>query len=66
MKKFLIIAFLFLIIPFPECDIDGDGTITVLDARKLVLLCTCPSCLSPIKIILKEDSYEQSEERVYI
>ena len=27
-----------------ECDIDGDGTITVLDARKLVLLCTRPRC----------------------
>ncbi|MDM8522467.1 SBBP repeat-containing protein [Desulfococcaceae bacterium HSG8] len=27
-----------------ECDIDGDGTITVLDARKLVLLCDCPEC----------------------
>lgn len=29
----------------PECDIDGDGKITVLDARKLVLMCTCPNCL---------------------
>ena len=28
----------------PECDIDGDGIITVLDARKLVLLCTRPRC----------------------
>jgi len=28
----------------PECDIDGDGVITVLDARKLVLLCTRPRC----------------------
>jgi len=28
----------------PKCDIDGDGTITVLDARKLVLLCTRPMC----------------------
>jgi len=28
----------------PECDIDGDGKITVLDARKLVLLCTRPRC----------------------
>ena len=27
-----------------ECDLDGDGTITVLDARKLVLLCTRPRC----------------------
>jgi hypothetical protein len=27
-----------------ECDIDGDGTITVLDARKLVLLCTRTRC----------------------
>jgi hypothetical protein len=30
---------------FPAADIDGDGTITVLDARKLVRLCTCPRCL---------------------
>ena len=29
----------------PECDIDGDGTITVLDARKLMLMCTCPRCI---------------------
>jgi len=28
----------------PKCDLDGDGTITVLDARKLVLLCTRPGC----------------------
>ena len=28
----------------PECDLDGDGVITVLDARKLVLLCTRPRC----------------------
>ena len=28
----------------PECDLDGDGTITVLDARKLVLLCTRARC----------------------
>jgi len=28
----------------PECDLDGDGIITVLDARKLVLLCTRPGC----------------------
>jgi len=26
------------------CDLDGDGVITVLDARKLVLLCTRPRC----------------------
>ncbi len=26
----------------PECDIDGDGIITVLDARKITLLFTCP------------------------
>ena len=30
----------------PECDLDGDGMITALDARKLVLLCTCPRCVS--------------------
>lgn len=29
----------------PECDLDGDGMITALDARKLVLLCTCPRCV---------------------
>ena len=28
----------------PECDLDGDGVITVLDARKLVLMCTRPRC----------------------
>ena len=29
----------------PACDLDKDGTITVLDARKCVLLCTCPRCV---------------------
>jgi len=28
-------------------DLDGDGMITVLDARKLVLLCTLPRCATP-------------------
>lgn len=28
----------------PDCDIDGDGTITALDARKLVTMCTRPRC----------------------
>ena len=28
----------------PQCDLDGDSVITVLDARKLVLLCTRPRC----------------------
>ena len=31
---------------FPEADLDGDGIITVLDARKLILQCTCPQCAS--------------------
>jgi PKD repeat protein len=31
----------------PECDLYGDGMITALDARKLVLLCTCPRCVCP-------------------
>ena len=31
----------------PECDIDGDGTITGLDARKLVIMCTCSRCVCP-------------------
>ena len=31
----------------PEADIDGDGTITVLDARKLMLICDCPRCFCP-------------------
>jgi VCBS repeat-containing protein len=31
----------------PECDLDGDGMITALDARKLFLLCTCPRCVCP-------------------
>ncbi len=29
----------------PECDLDGDGKITVLDARKVILMCTCPRCV---------------------
>ena len=29
---------------YPECDLDNDGVITVLDARKLVLMCTRPRC----------------------
>jgi hypothetical protein len=28
----------------PGCDLDGDGTITALDSRKLVLLCTRSRC----------------------
>jgi len=28
----------------PSCDLDGDGVITSLDARKVVLLCTRPYC----------------------
>ncbi|NWH06808.1 thrombospondin type 3 repeat-containing protein [Desulfobacter latus] len=32
---------------FPDADIDGDGTITVLDARKLMLMCDCPRCVCP-------------------
>ena len=31
----------------PECDLDGDGVITGLDARKAVLLCTLPGCAVP-------------------
>jgi hypothetical protein len=31
----------------PECDLDADGTITALDARKLVTMCTCPGCVCP-------------------
>lgn len=30
----------------PECDIDGDGTITILDARKLTTMCTYSRCAS--------------------
>ncbi len=30
----------------PQCDLDGDGVVTVLDARKLVLLCTRPRCVT--------------------
>jgi len=30
----------------PECDMDGDGRITVMDARKIVLRCTYPRCMS--------------------
>jgi hypothetical protein len=32
---------------FPEGDIDGDGVITVLDVRKLMMMCTCPRCVCP-------------------
>jgi hypothetical protein len=28
-----------------ECDLDGDGRITVMDARKLLRMCDCPRCL---------------------
>lgn len=31
----------------PACDLDRDGVITVLDARKSATLCTCPRCLCP-------------------
>lgn len=31
---------------YPECDIDGNGTITILDSRKLVTMCTYPKCAS--------------------
>ena len=31
---------------YPECDLDGDGKITVLDARKLTTLCTYTNCAS--------------------
>lgn len=30
----------------PACDIDGDGFITIFDARKLVGMCTYPRCIS--------------------
>jgi hypothetical protein len=30
-----------------RCDLDGDGMITALDARKLQLLCTRPRCATP-------------------
>ncbi len=30
----------------PDCDIDGDNTITVLDARMLIMMCTYPRCAS--------------------
>jgi len=29
----------------PACDLDGDGMITVLDARQCILKCTCPRCV---------------------
>jgi hypothetical protein len=31
----------------PACDLDGDGTITVLDARQLIGMCTCSRCVCP-------------------
>lgn len=30
-----------------ECDLDNDGTITALDSRRLMLLCTRPRCALP-------------------
>lgn len=32
---------------YPECDLNGDGTITIKDARKLVTICTCSKCVCP-------------------
>lgn len=32
----------------PGADFDGDGRITVLDARRLTLICTLPNCASPV------------------
>lgn len=29
---------------YPKCDIDGDGTITILDMRTLMGMCTYPKC----------------------
>lgn len=31
----------------PGADFDGDGRITVLDARRLTLICTLPNCATP-------------------
>lgn len=31
----------------PECDLDKDGKITVLDAKKLMNMCNCPQCVCP-------------------
>ena len=35
------------LIECPECDLNGDGLITVLDARKLVTICTNANCECP-------------------
>jgi len=35
------------LIECPECDLDGDDRITILDARKLVTLCTNANCECP-------------------
>jgi hypothetical protein len=32
---------------FPEGDINGDGTINILDMRTLIGMCTCPDCECP-------------------
>lgn len=32
---------------YPEGDIDNDGTITILDMRTLMGMCTCPACVCP-------------------
>lgn len=29
----------------PSCDLDGDGMITGLDARKVIINCTCFRCI---------------------
>jgi hypothetical protein len=31
----------------PACDLDGDGRITVLDARQAVVVCNLPRCTRP-------------------
>jgi hypothetical protein len=31
----------------PQCDIDFDGRVTILDMRKLLLMCTCSLCVCP-------------------
>jgi hypothetical protein len=31
----------------PKCDLDNDGKISVLDAKKLMNMCNCPNCICP-------------------
>ncbi len=50
----------------PQCDLDGDGEITVLDSRKLVLKCTNPHCAPGKKSFLSKKDIEEQMQRPQI